>query len=382
MRLGVLFIVLGITGFSLESRADILTIRQDVVALDGASHAEVTTFLTENAADRREVVARLKKSLAEDFSGNPALLTGFENLATEKVRSPSSTGPNSLDEIEKVAAGRPVIHQIIPEATLKTLESRYPEWFVNHSRIIFSVSRTVINSSVATWSLMVTHHLPFQVAVSAGVLTGGMSGGVQYANQYVQKYLTTSLTEKLAKGEGLRKGVAYVESVFRWYLMEIGFISSVQIALAAMGHPSGTLTAEIGVTALTALKTVAAQGLWDIAISRVTKRNTLLAETDLAKKMIRFRSDFMTLGLSALSVTGMVATLSGMPLGKTIFWGMGITGAVYFLKITYNEWKCKQLMKAAENSKTSTIDPLSPAQGGGDSGDDSSTTGLEIPSFE
>jgi len=365
MRLGLLCIVVGITGVFASARADILTIRQDVVVPGSTDHVEVTTFLTETEDDRREVVARLRKSLADDVAKNPQLVTGFEQIVDQVGRAPNAVSPAD-EAIEAVANGREVLHRPLPADVRSALKLKYPEWFVAHSRVIFSVSRGVVNASVSTWGLTVAQHLPFPVAVAAGVLTGGISGGFQFFNEGLQKYLTRSIVERVVKNRPLKKGLKFIESTFRWYLLEVGFVTSVQIALTAMGHaPDTSVLHMIGTNLTTARAAVAGQGLWDIAVSKVTQKNMTLAKTALAKRAVRFRADFITLGLSAFAVTGMIAKVSGLSLGDTIFWGMGVTGAAYMAKVIYDEWRCQKLMR--EWRPPGPADPLSAPPAGAES---------------
>jgi hypothetical protein len=113
-----------------------------------------------------------------------------------------------------------------------------------------------------------------------------------------------------------------------------------------MGHPpDGTILHIAGENLHTALAAVAGQGLWDIAVSRVTRRSLGRAKTNLEREFIRFRSDFVTLGLSALAVTGMIGKLSGLSFGNRIFLGMAVTGGIYLAKVRYDEGKCLNLLK-------------------------------------
>ncbi len=346
MGLRLLCILVGITGFFSAARADILTLRQDLVAPGSTDRTEVTTFLAESDEDRREIVGRLKQGLADDLAKNPDLLTGFEEVVDRFAgRNPSAAVKGTREVIEEVAAGRTINRRVLPETVRKALRIRYPEWFVRHSPMIFSVSRGVINGSIATWSLMVTQHLPFPIAVAAGVLTGAISGRLQYINEQMQSYLTKSILEKYIKQKTLAKGVKFVESTFRWYILEVGFVTTIQLALTAMGHPpAGAILHDVGKTLVTALAAVGGQGLWDIAVSRATKRDLGLAKTAAERLVIRFRSDFITLGLSALAVTGMIGKISGLAFGNTVFWGMGVTGGAYLVKVLHREWKCRQLL--------------------------------------
>lgn len=347
MRYRALLILVGITGFFRPAAADILTIRQEIVAPDSEQRMEITTFLAETETDRREIVARLRRSLAEDREKNPGLLTGFEEVVDEKGRSPSADEPGVAREVlEKIAGDQSIQRRVIPAAVRKTLQFRYPDAFLKHSRAIFSVSRGLINMGVSTWSLMATQHLPFEIALAAGVLTGAMSGGLQWYNEDIQKFLTTSITEKFAKTKALKEGSKFVESFFRWYMMEVGFVAVVEIALTALGHPpTGALLPVVKHGLVTALAAVGAQGSWDIAVGSVTRRDLKLAKTARALRVIRVRSDFITLGLSALAVTGMVGKLAHLNFGNTVFWGMGISGGAYLVSVVHNQWKCRRLMK-------------------------------------
>lgn len=346
MRRRLLLILFGMSGLFSTARADILTLRQEVVAPNSERTIEVTAFMTETEEDRREVIARLKKSLAEDTAKNPELLLGFEEVIESKGRAPSAAESDSSRSISEVAGTNPIQRRLLPESVKKGLQFRYPDWFVNRSRVVFSVSRGLINTGVSTWSLMVSQDIPFPVALAAGVLTGGISGGFQYFNDEVQKYLTTSITEKLAKGKVLKEGSKFVESLFRWYILEIGFVASIEIVLSMLGHPPvGGVLPMIGTSLVTALAAVGAQGTWDVAVGMITKRDLKLAMTSRALKIVQFRSDFITLGLSALAVTGMVGKLSHLAYGNTLFWAMGISGGAYLVNVMHNDWKCRKLLK-------------------------------------
>lgn len=368
MWLRLLTIALGITSIYPSARADILTLRQEIIAPGSDRRVEVTAFLTENEDDRREVLSRLKRSLAEDTAKNPDLLTGFEEVTDSKGRAPNSDESVTTKAIAEVAGTNPVHRRLLPEKVTQAFKIRYPDWFVNRSRVVFTVSRGLLNTAVTTWSLMASPNIPFPVALAAGVLTGGICAGLQYFNEDVQKYLTTSIVEKLAKGKALKEGSKFVESLFRWYILEIGFVATIEIALAVMGHPpGGAVLPAIGTGLATALAAVGAQGTWDVAVGMLTKRDLKIANTARALKIVRFRSDFITLGLSALAVTGMVGKISHMAFGDTIFWAMGISGGAYLLKVVHGEWKCRRLLKNPGTGKPT--DPLgSPPSGAEESG--------------
>jgi len=358
----IILLLLGMTGFFQKASADILAIRQDLVATGTSNHVEVTTFMAETDADRQTVLERIAKSLAEDSGRNPNLAVGFEEVFEEKKRSPSAMQNPVHAALEKIALNRPILRRAVPEKLRRQLHLKYPEWFLEKSRWVFSISRGTVNASIATWSLMVSQHLPFEVALAAGTLTGTMSGAFMFANEKVQAYLTTSIAEKWVKANQIREGVKTVEGLFRWYLLEVGFVTTIQTALAIMGHPpAGSLSHDLGSMLGTAGWAVAAQGGWDYTIGKVTRQNLDLAKTIRAKKLVRLRADFITLGLSALAVTGTVGKLAGLSFGNTVFIAMGTTGTFYLGKVLYSDWKCQQLLKP----KLSELpNPLTAPEGG------------------
>ncbi|MBS1963750.1 MAG: hypothetical protein JST04_16185 [Bdellovibrionales bacterium] len=364
MSVRSLVLLFALLGFSAGARADILTLRQDVVDPGGSGdRVEVTTFLTEDEADRTEVIARLRTSLEEAAAANPKLLTHFEEIDEPTGRAPSAESPAGKS-LRAVVGERTIVKRTLSTKIRDALHFRYPDWFVKKSRIVFSVARGITNGTVAAWSLHASQHLPFPVAVATGVLTGTMSGSLQYFNEAMQGYLTKSIAAKWAKGETLQKGIRFVESYFRWYMLEIGFTVGVELALTALGHPPvGTIKAITGHLLGTALAAVAAQGTWEVAIGRVTKKALAATRSLRAKKIIRLRSDFVTLALSALSVTGMVGKISNMSFGDTIFWGMGITGGLYTAKLYFTEWQCRKNMS---KDRPRIDDPMSSAPANAD----------------
>jgi hypothetical protein len=348
-----LTLTLGITGVFRNAAADTLALRQNLAGNSPGEYSEITVFLTETDEDRTSLIEKLRTTLAEDLSKNPGLLTHFEEVIESGDRTPSSTNPAD-DAVREIADGRKVVKRPLTKEVSIALREKFPKWVFKNNRVIFSIARGSINSTVTTWSLMATQHLPFEIALASGVITGALSGGLQYMNAGLQKFLTTSLAEKFVRSEGLKKGTKFVESLFRWYTLEVGFIGVIQVTLAAMGHPpAGTLVQAVGVNLSSALKAVAAQGLWDIAVSKATNRSMNLAKTANAKNIIRFRSDLVTLGLSALSVAGMVGQLAGLPFGDTVFIAMGGTGALVLAKVIYNEWRCRKNFKRPTEASTS-----------------------------
>lgn len=348
------YLIVALLGFPALANADVLSVRQEIITstdLGNEERIEVTALVAENEGDREKIVEFLVRTLESDQATNPKLLTVFEEVTDGAGRSPSSNNP-ARSSIEKVAGSSEVIRRPLDTETRKALKANFSSWFRKNYRISFALTRGFINSSVTTWSLMASHVIPFEVALTAGIITGAISGSAQYWNSSLQTYLSKTLSHRYIPSELLRGGVKKIEPFFRWYTLEVGFIAIVQLVMTSLGYaPEGTLGVVVKTNLVTALATVGAQGFWDIAISKSTKSKLQQATSLLARNKIQLRSDLITLGLSALSVSAMIAKLQGLPIANAVFGGMGATGFLYFLKVIHSDWKCKRHLHKQPPSK-------------------------------
>lgn len=327
--------------------AEVLSIRQQVVAPSGTGHTEVTALSAENEAEREKIVNYLIETLQADRVTNPDLLAAFELVTSGSGRGPSSVDSPAQTSIKKIAGSGTVHHRKLSPEMRAALVSRFKSWFEKNYRITFSLARGFTNGSVTTWSLMVSHEIPFPIALAAGTITGAMSGGFQYWNDFFRIYLTKNISVRFVPHELLRTGMKRIEPFFRWYLLEVGFIGVVQITMQALGHgPEGTFAQIAGANLTMAALSLGAQGSWDVAVSKVVRAKLARAITETGRKRIRLRGDLITLALSALSVSAVVGKLQHFEISNYVFGTMGATGLIYLVKIWYDEWKCKSnLMK-------------------------------------
>lgn len=334
-------------GLPATVNADVLTVRQQIIAPSGNEHVEVTALLAENEADRQKIVDYLIQTLEADRATNPQLLMGFEEIYSDTGRAPSSVDNPARTSIKKVAGSEEVLRRKLDSKTRAALKGQFSSWFEKNYRITFALTRGFINTSVTTWSLMASNEIPFPIALAAGSITGALSGSMQYWNGFFQHYLLKTIPSRYIPGELLRAGVKRIEPFFRWYLLEVTFVGAIQVTLAALGHgPEGSLAHIVQTNLVTSLATVGAQGFWDVAVTKVTRAKLAEATSILVKNRIQLRADLITLAISALSVSAMVGTLQNLPVANYAFGAMGTTGVLYFLKIWHSEWKCKRtLMK-------------------------------------
>lgn len=339
------YILFALMGIPALANADVLSVRQEMITAANAGseeRIEVTAMLAENESDREKIVEFLHNTLESDQAQNPKLLTVFEEITDGPART----------SIEKVAGEKEVIRRSLDAETKKTLKKNFDSWFRKNYRISFALTRGFINSGVTTWSLMASHVIPFEIALTTGAITGALSGSAQYWNSSLQTYLSKTLSHRYIPSELLRAGVKKIEPFFRWYTLEVGFIAIVQLVMESLGHgPEGTLGLVVKTNLLTALATVGAQGFWDIGLSNATKSKLKQATSLLVRNKIQLRADLITLGLSALSVSAMVAKLQGLPIADAVFGGMGTTGFLYFLKVMHTDWKCKRHLHKQPPSK-------------------------------
>lgn len=345
----LLLLLFVFTALPATVNADVLTVRQKVIAPSGDEHIEVTALLAENEADRQKIVDYLVQTLEADRVANPQLLIGFEEIISDAGRSPSSVEKNPVStSLEKIAGSQEIIRRKLDSKTRLALKARFNTWFEKNYRITFALTRGFINTGVTTWSLMASNDIPFPIALAAGTITGALSGSVQYWNGFFQQYLMKTIPARYIPGELLRAGVKKIEPFFRWYLLEIGFIAAIQVSLTTLGYgPEGTLGHIVQTNLITGLATVGAQGFWDVAVTKVTRAKLAEATSLLAKNRVQLRADLITLALSALSVSAMVGKLQHLEAANYVFGAMGTTGVLYFLKVWHSEWKCKRTLQKA-----------------------------------
>ncbi len=359
--------VIGMIGLFPEARADVVSVRQELVAPGGTDRIEVTTFLAENEEDRQKIVAELERLLAADIAGNPELATHFEAVLPEVGRNPDAVGENDVADaqveksLRKVAGKSPVVRRRIPAETMSRMRAKFETFFLNNYRMVFALVRGGINAGVTTWSLMVSNHMPFHLAVAAGAITGVMSGGLQYWNKNMQGYLTGTSMSRLIPKSLIQSGAKKIEPFFRWYVLEVGFVSVVQVALTAMGHgPDGPILGVLSHTLATAASAVAAQGFWEVGLSKATKQSLKSTRSPKRRMRIQIRADLLTLAISAVSVGAMVGKLSGVEIADYVFGGMAVTGMIYYFKFVPAEQKCKRLLQKSRPAKSDedTSEPI------------------------
>lgn len=352
--------IIGMIGFFPLARADVVNVRQELVAPGGADRIEVTTFLAENEEDRQKIVEELEKILAADSAANPNLEIHFEAVLPEAGRSPNAVGDPGADidvEVEnslrKLAGETPLVRRRIPAETLSRIQSKFESFFAKNYRMVFALVRGGINAGVTTWSLMASNNIPFPLAVAAGGLTGAMSGGLQYWNKNMQGYLTSTALSEMIPKSLIQRGVKKIEPFFRWYVLEVGFITTLQVALTAMGHgPDAPLLNTFSHTLVTAAAAVGAQGSWEVGLSEATKRSLKTTRSPKLKLRIQMRADLLTLAISAISVGAMVGKLSGVGAADWVFGGMAVTGAIYYWKFVPAEQQCKKFLRKSRPAKS------------------------------
>lgn len=349
-----LLILFAFTSFSSPASADVLLTRAEMISPDRTERIEVTNFLAETEEDRLKIVGELKKILAADLHENVNLEPNFEEILTDTGRSPSSTKPGK-SLLQQIAGKRSVIRRILPADSLKHLRTQFPKWFQKNYRPVFSLTRGTLNGAVTAWSL--AHGgLPLDVFLVGGFVTGSMSGSLQYFNAWLREnFYQKSFAKYFPEGIA-RVSVQEATPFFRWYYMELGFVSIIDLTLSLLGHPTGK---EFGDQASTAVKGVGSQGMWDTAINRVVKKNLAKTVAESARNKIILKGDLIALGFSLLSVATTVADIQNFPIANWSFGTIAATGAIYFGKVLHSEWRCKNTLAKPEPPKfdeTTAID--------------------------
>jgi hypothetical protein len=346
----LLFSVLG------SARAEVLEIRQNLSDRRGAEFAEVSTFVTEDEGDRQIVIARIQKSLAADRAANPNLVQHFEWIRSEKGRAPSGDHPIQ-DSFDRVDSTEPVKKRILSSATSRALRQNSAFFAKNH-RIVFTVIRGGLNGVISTWGFAASDEIPLEVALAAGAITGMMSGSLQYWNDDLLEYLRRSYLKKFFPQKNHFLSAAKEgESLFRWYILEVGFVSVIEAVLASFGYPSHpSFAATLGTTAFTALLAVGAQGFWDVGNAKWSDRAMAKAATQRLQNSIRLRSGFLSLGVSALSVGMAISRILGLDVSYWIAGGMAVSGGIFLAKVNMPRKSCLGKFQA-ETPPTSSEAP-------------------------
>lgn len=348
-----LLILLTFTAFPSLAPADVLLTRAEMVSPDRSERVQVTTFSGENEEDRQKIVGEIQIILAADLHENESLQPYFEEILTDSGRSPSSVDPDQRS-IRQIAGNRNVFKRILPEKTFGHLRAQFPKWFQKNYRPVFSLTRGILNGSVSAWSL--AHGgLPLEVFLVGGFVTGSMSGTLQYFNAWLRDNVYQKSFGKYFPEGIARTTVKEATPFLRWYYIEFGFVTMIDLTLSLMGHPTGK---HLGDQALTAVKGVGSQGMWDTAINRVVKKNLAKAVTESARKKIILKGDMIALGFSLLSVATTVADIQNFPLANWSFGTIAATGAVYFGKVLHGEWRCKNTLRKQERAKDDERDAV------------------------
>jgi hypothetical protein len=323
------------------ARAEVLEIRQNLADRNGKVFAEVSTFVTEDESDRQIVIARLQKSLAQDRATNPALQKHFEWVKSEHGRAPSAAKPIQ-DSFDRVDSTEPVKKRILSVATSRALRQHSGAFFAKNHRIVFTLIRGGLNSGISYWGFAASDEVPLEVALVAGAMTGMMSASMQYWNDDILKYLTNSHLQKwFPQKNHFMKAATGGESLVRWYILEVGFVSVIEAVLASFGHPSHpSFATTFGTTAFTALLAVGAQGFWDVGNAKWSDAAMAKAATHRLQNSIRLRSGFLSLGISALSVGMAISRILGLDVSYWIAGGMAVTGGIFLAKVSMPRKSC------------------------------------------
>ncbi len=347
-------ISLGMIGLFSSAHADVISLRQELLVPEGAGGVEITTYFAENEQDRQKIVAQIRSILAADRKTNPELLTHFEEIYEAGNRQPNSVDEKTPDAqvgetIRELAETNPVVRSTIPAETSSTLRRQFSNFFKRNYRMTFALVRGGLNTTVMTVNLMVTNQMPFHLALAAGGLMGSLSGGMQYWNEDLQKFLNKSVLGAGEPANLLKKGIKKIEPYFRWGALEFGFVSALQLTLSSMGYgPVGT-TMELALGNLAATGAgLFAQGTWEVGLSKKTRDGIAAARSAIEKLRVQMRADLYTLALSAISVSAMAAKISGVPAADAVFGVMGGTGLIYLVKVYFDDWRCRKLLKKRE----------------------------------
>lgn len=289
---------------------------------------KVVSGVLNDEADLPVVENVLRAEIEATQAQNPAVrLTVVEALSDQSSGESDPLYQRFKNEIVgKVAGGAKRTRSRFPFGFVKGVAKRMGKSVrsLGH-RVTFAFVRGGTNGSVSAWSLIVSPDIPAPAAIGVGMVTGMLSGGLQFYNGLLQSWLVKGTILKKVFGlsdERIAKFALNPEELARWYTAEVAFVTVIEATMALMGiHRDGTLLDAAGGVLVTASLSFAGQAGFDLANSIWRGRRVAQGDPNAQK-----RSDLVAMAISALSVAGAVASLSGLPVGKITLVSMAVGG--------------------------------------------------------
>ncbi|MFZ4714465.1 MAG: hypothetical protein ACOYL6_12155 [Bacteriovoracaceae bacterium] len=216
-------------------------------------------------------------------------------------------------------------------------------------RMTLIAARTILNGTVASLGF-IAGHMPVVPSMILGGLTGFLSGIVQNQANHINDYLATNKFQmKIKKLLGMKvsgevKSSSFLMNHLKWYSLEIGFLTLLDITrfslgvlpmTSGMGHEALSLSA-------TAAKSLLSQGLVDTSVARdITPqiRAAILAQDFSTAAKLRFRGELSSFASSVTWAGAAISDMMGLPLGDYLFLGMGGVGGANHARLILKDKK-------------------------------------------
>jgi hypothetical protein len=236
---------------------------------------------------------------------------------------------HELDALSKDLASRGAAVETaeLPAEAEKNLRTRFKDWFLNHYRVSFAITRLVIGTGMVGWGLVMSPDIPWRAAFTIGAASGVMAAAYQYYNGPMQKWV-------VGKGEKIRPWL-------KSYVLSVAFLGVCKAAALYAGT-------EHNVTALGIAGSVAKAALlqsltfspWALAVAGQER----LANEKMpsAAKRARFVGDLKIFGLAIVSVGLSVAQMLQVPLAEASVYAFGVAGGASY---AWTLFKSKRLAR-------------------------------------
>lgn len=344
---------------------------------------EVTSAIIDEKDDAKWS-DHFKKQLEEDFKKNPKLLTHvevIEGVDREPQGSSNTRKTKRAKEFaQKVSNGKTKIKTSKALLNFWSKKPSFDNEFLekNRSKINATTIRFLAHSLV-NGVVFLAGDDPMQVtaAVAGAVLIGALSATSGWYFDFIMKRIVgePKLSNWLFKQKGNVHAVsAWIESLFKWGLVEIAFTALIKVGFVAMGiEPAGNITDKTLKVLESAGLATLAQGTWELSIDK--DRDQALAN-GANEKSVQKKVQNLALVGSLVSVMGNVATIFELQIldykpGIPILMTLGVAGVVNLVRlkkdVVFDYGKkvlnrCSRLLGISKDSDHSSNWVISPVQ--------------------
>ncbi len=318
--------------------------------------------VTENASAGFEVYAsEVSSGDADGLARNQAWV--LANLAESTKGDPSLApkvvvaGPSD-ETLERTAAAirADFVHEELPSAWERRLGPKFSNYLLDHSRITFTLVRGVMNGSVFAWMLILSTHIPPEIALPLGVTLGSLSSGFPYVQQ---GYRTLVRKFKLSYGVEVAgvereiparlvatKSMTELRAQLVKRIYKVSVMTAANLGLYAFGysHFDGAMDV-VRATTKNAVLPAGAQSFWDLTISH--RANALIELQPQAAKRLALVAELKKTLNTTIALTLGIAKYSGIPLAEAGLIGMGALGSTQYVLQLYRDWKLERALRSS-----------------------------------